>query len=86
MGNKNLCFKIYLLKIFTIFLLVILVILSGCMGYNSTMERANLSNNLFISGFYGKSLERVETPAGNKELSEFLFNSGFEKKFLIIFL
>jgi len=50
------------------------------MGYNSTIERANLSNSLFISGFYGKSLNKVETPSGNKEFSEFLFNFGFEKK------
>jgi len=57
-----------------------LIFLFGCMGYNSTIERANLSNSLFLNGFYGRSVGKAQTPSGSKEFLEFLFNFGFEKK------
>ncbi|MEO0197095.1 MAG: hypothetical protein ABIL78_04215 [candidate division WOR-3 bacterium] len=54
--------------------------LIGCSGYNITMERAKISNSIFINGFYGVSVSKAKTPSGDKSLSEIIINSGFEKR------
>jgi len=53
--------------------------LAGCSGYSSTIERAKISNSIFLNGFYGKTIKETQTPLGSKDFSEVLINFGFEK-------
>lgn len=59
---------------------LILILLSSCIGYNSTIERAKISDDIFISGFYGQTIISSTTPTGEKSFLEYILNAGFERR------
>ncbi|MCX7948113.1 MAG: hypothetical protein N2504_05950 [candidate division WOR-3 bacterium] len=58
---------------------LLFVLLSGCIGYNSTVEKAKISDHIFVNGFYGQTIISSTTPTGKRSFLEYILNLGFEK-------